>query len=405
MNLKNPFVADFPALTQKVRGKKLIYLDSAATALKPWSVIERVGHFLTYEASNIHRGAHYLAAKATGEYEATREKTKGFINAAQSEEIIFTKGTTESLNLIVSCFGGLVLKKNDLVILTEMEHHANIVPWQMLQQQVGFNIEVIKVLENGELDLESYKDLLKKGPKIVSVTHCSNTLGTINPVKEITTLAKQIGCYVVIDGAQMVANHSVDVQDIGCDFYVFSAHKLFGPYGVGVAYGRRELLEQMSPYQGGGSMISTVKFSGTTFNDVPFRFEAGTPNIEGVLGFASALDYINQKGFSAIEKVETDLLVEATERLSQIKNLKILGSPVKKAAILSFYIEGLHSNDIGEILDQEGVAVRVGTHCTMPLMERFGVRSTIRASFSVYNQSSDIDVLVNALKKAQEMLS
>lgn len=403
--MKNPFVADFPALTQKIRGKKLVYLDSAASALKPWPVIERVGHFLTYEASNIHRGAHYLAAKATSEYELTREKTKKFLNASQTEEIIFTKGTTESLNLVAFSFGSMVLKGSDCILLTEMEHHANIVPWQLLQKQIGFKIEVVRVQEDGELDLEDYKKKLKLNPKIVSFSHCSNTLGTINPAKEISKLAKEAGAFVVIDGAQMVANHPVDVLDLDCDFYVFSAHKLFGPYGVGVLYGRRSLLDQMSPYQGGGSMISVVKFNETTFNDVPFKFEAGTPNIEGVLGFSSALDYVAQKGFTVIENHESALLEEATVKLSKVEGLKILGAPKRKAAILSFYMEGLHSQDVGEILDQEGIAVRVGTHCTMPLMERFGVKSTIRASFSIYNQSSDIDVLVSALEKAREMLS
>lgn len=397
--------ADFPALTQKVRGKNLVYLDSAASALKPWPVIERISHFYTYETSNVHRGAHYIADLATGFFEESRKKVQKFLGAEHSEEIVFTRGATESINLVAHSYGRTFLKSGDEILLTELEHHANIVPWQILAKEKGLKIQVAKILENGELDLQDFKAKLSNKTKLVAVAHCSNTLGTVLDVKALAALSHAVGAVVLVDGAQAVANRPVNVRDLDVDFYAFSGHKLFGPYGIGVLYGKKDILEKMPPYQGGGSMISEVKFPDTTFNDIPHRFEAGTPHIEGVIALGTAIDYVEKLGYDKIHGIEEELLQYATEQLKTVPGLKIIGEAKDKAAIVSFVIEGLHHSDIGQILDQEGIAVRAGHHCTQPLMARYGITGTVRASFSIFNTKADVDALVKGILKAKEMLS
>ncbi len=396
---------DFPILTQKIHGKNLVYLDSAATALKPWPVIERLSHFYTYETSNVHRGAHFLADKATVAFEQTREKTAKFIGAASAEEIIFTSGTTQALNLVAHSYGLKNIKAGDEILVSEMEHHANIVPWQMLCEKTAAKLVVAPVLETGDLDLESFKKLLNNKTKIVAITHCSNTLGTYNDIQNICQLAHAVDAIVVVDGAQAITTIPVDVQKLDADFYAFSGHKLFGPFGVGVLYGKKSLLQNMPPYQGGGSMIATVSFEKTTYNDVPYRFEAGTPAIAEVIGLGAAIDYVNNIGFDEIQDHEQTLLQLATRELLTIPGLKIIGTSKHKAPIVSFSIEGLHHSDVAQILDQEAVAVRAGHHCTMPLLKKFGVSGTVRASFSIFNQSTDIAALMKGLSKAKELLS
>lgn len=396
--------SEFPALKQKVHGKDLIYLDSAATTLKPLSVIERITNFYTYETSNVHRGAHYLGDVATQLFESARARFAQFINARQAEEIIFVRGTTEGVNLIASTWGTTNLIAGDEILITEMEHHANIVPWQMLAEKVGAKVIAAKVLENGELDLEDFKLKLTPKVKLVAVTGCSNTLGTINDIKLLTRLAHEVGALILVDGAQLISFRAVDVQDLDCDFFVFSAHKIFGPFGFGVVYGKRELLEKMPPYQGGGSMIAKVAVEKTTFNEVPYRFEAGTPHIEGAVGLHAAIDFMEKMGMERIRAHEADLLAYATAQLQTIPEVTIYGSTKNKGPIISFNLRGAHHSDVGQILDQEGVAVRAGHHCTQPLMVRLGVPGTVRASFSVYNNRNDIDLLVQAVKKARELL-
>lgn len=397
--------AEFPALTQKIRGKSLIYLDSAASALKPWPVIERISHFYTYETSNVHRGAHYVADLATGFFEEARKKVQKFLGAANLEEIVFTRGTTESINLVAQTYGRKFLKEGDEILLTELEHHANIVPWQILASEKGLKVQFAKILDNGELDLNDFKSKLSSKTKLVAVSHCSNTLGTILDVKALAKLAHAVGAKILIDGAQAVANRKVDVVDLDVDFYAFSGHKLFGPYGIGVLYGKKDILEEMPPYQGGGSMISEVKVTGTTFNDIPHRFEAGTPHIEGVIALGTAIDYVEKIGYDKIHGIETELLEYATSQIKNIPGLRLIGEAKDKAAILSFVIDGLHHSDIGQILDQEGVAVRAGHHCTQPLMARLGITGTVRASFSIFNTKADVDALIKGILKAKEMLS
>jgi cysteine desulfurase / selenocysteine lyase len=402
---KNKLRADFPALTQKIRGKNLVYLDSAATALKPWKVIERISHFYTYETANVHRGAHFLADLGTKHFEETREKVKSLLNAVSTDEIIFTSGTTGSLNLAAQSLGNLILKKGDQVLVSEMEHHANIVPWQMACEASGADLIVCPITDNGELDFSKLESLLTGKVKIVAITHCSNTLGTYVDIKKVAEMAHKVGALVVVDGAQAIATIPVNVQELNVDFYVFSAHKMFGPYGTGVLFGKKQWLEKMQPVDGGGSMISKVSFQKTEYNDLPFKFEAGTPNIEGVIALGTAVDYIQSIGFEKIHQVESALLKYATEELLKIPGLRILGQAKSKAPILSLDLEGLHSSDVAQILDQEGIAVRSGHHCTMPLLERFQVTGTVRASFSIFNQKSDVDALVKGLLKAKEMLT
>lgn len=401
----NKFRADFPALTQKIRGKPLVYLDSAASALKPWPVIERISHFYTYEASNVHRGAHYLSEKATEAFEQSREKARGFLNAASIEEIVWTSGTTASINLIAQTWGRTFLKAGHEVLVTEMEHHSHIVPWQMVCEETGAVLKVIRLTEEGDLDYDHLETLLSERTKLVATTHCSNTLGTYVDIKRITDLAHSKGALVCVDGAQVVSTRQVDVQALDVDFYSFSGHKLFGPYGVGVLYGKKKLLQEMPPHYGGGSMISTVTFEKSTYNELPFKFEAGTPNIEGVIALGTAIDYVEKIGFEKIHQIEQELVHYATSELKKIEGLRIIGEAKDKAPILSFAISGLHHSDVAQILDQEGVAVRAGHHCTMPLLKKYGVTGTIRASFSVFNTKADVDALIKALIKAKEMLS
>ena len=404
----NKLRADFPALTQKIRGKQLVYLDSAATALKPWTVIERISSFYSYETANVHRGAHYLADIGTQNFESTRDKTKNFINAAHREEIIFTAGTTSSINLITRTWGQKFLKKGDAILISEMEHHANLVPWQMLGDELGTQIIVAPITDAGDLNWDKYQELLQNKSlniKMVALTHCSNTLGTYIDIKRAAQIAHQNGALISVDGAQAIPTITVDVQDLNADFYAFSGHKIFGPYGVGILYGKKEILETLPPGDGGGSMIATVSFKKTTYNDIPTRFEAGTPNIEGVIALGSALDYVTRIGFPTIREIEHELLMYARAELKKIPDLKILADVEDKAPILSFSLGKLHHSDVAQILDQEGIAVRAGHHCTMPLLEKFGISGTIRTSFSIYNNKSDVDQLVKALLKAQELLS
>lgn len=402
---KSKWRADFPLLSHKVRGKNLVYLDSAATSLKPWPVIERVGHFLTYQTANVHRGAHFLSNQATQAFEESRQAVADFIAASSSDEIIFTRGTTESMNLVAQSWGARNLKAGDEILLTEMEHHSGIVPWQMIAERMGAKVRAIPVNAAGEVMMESLAELVTAKTKVISVVHCSNTLGTINPVKELGQWARKVGALFVIDGAQMVCNSKVDVRDLGADFYAFSGHKMFGPYGIGVLYGRREILETLPPYQGGGSMISEVRFEKTTYQDIPHRFEAGTPNIEGVLGLKAAIDYLKALDRARVEEFEAGLRRTFESRLLEIGGYRLIGEARHKGPISSFVFETGHASDVGQILDQENVAVRAGHHCTQPLMKRLGVDATVRASFSIYNQMSDIDALIHGLIKAKELLS
>ncbi len=401
----NKLRADFPALTQKIRGKPLIYLDSAASALKPWPVIERISHFYTYEASNVHRGAHYLSEKATEAFEQSREKVRQFLHAASLEEIIWTAGTTASMNLVAQSWGRQFLKAGDEVLVSEMEHHANIVPWQMICEQVGAKVVMVPIQDSGEFDFAAYEKSFSSKTRMVCLTHCSNTLGTYVDIKRAAQIAHQRGALISVDGAQVVSTRAVDVQDLDVDFYSFSGHKLFGPYGIGVLYGKKQLLQEMPPYQGGGSMIAQVSFEKTTYNDLPFKFEAGTPNIEGVIALGAAIDYVNKIGFEKIHQIEKELLDYATTEMKKIPGIRIIGEAADKAPILSFAISGVHHSDLAQILDQEGVAVRAGHHCTMPLLKRYQITGTVRASFSVFNNKADVDALVKAVIKAKEMLS
>lgn len=403
--LTSKFRVDFPALTQKIRGKPLVYLDSAATALKPWPVIERIGHFYSYESANVHRGAHFLSDQATGFFEASRQKIAEFIGAIESTEIVFTRGTTESINLVAQTWGKSKLQSGDLILLTEMEHHANLVPWQMLAEEKSLKLDFVRALDNGELDQDDFRQKLKLSPKLVAFNHCSNTLGTINPVKDMVAAAKAAGACTLVDGAQWVANGPVNVNVLDVDFYVFSGHKLFGPTGVGVLYGKSEILKTLPPYQGGGAMISTVTLQKTTFNDVPYRFEAGTPHIEGVIAMKSAIEYVEKVGYDFIHQHEQALLAEATQKIQDLEFVKILGTAADKVPIVSMIFDGMHPSDVGQILDQEGVAVRAGHHCTQPLMQKFKIPGTVRASFSIFNTSADIDRLIQGLLKAKELLS
>jgi len=397
---------DFPILSREVDGKPLVFLDNAATSQKPQSVINAVSDYYSNYNANIHRGVYSISIKASEAYENAKIKIKEFINAESEREIVFTRGTTEAINLIAYSYGLKNVNAGDEVIISEMEHHANIVPWQVLCEKKNALLKVIPVNDSGELIIDEYKKLLSDKTKIVAIGHISNSLGTINPVKEIIRLAKAKNkdIAVVVDGAQAIHHTKVDVRDLGADFYVFSSHKMYGPMGIGVLYGRSELLEAMPPYQTGGDMISTVSFGGTTYNDIPMKFEAGTPNVEGAVGLTAAIDYINSIGFEAIQRQETELLEYATAQLEEINGLRIIGTAKDKTGVISFVVEGLNALDIGIMLDTNGVAVRTGQHCTEPLMERFSIPGTVRASFAFYNTKEEIDVFVNALKKAIEIL-
>lgn len=395
--------AQFPALTQKVNGKDWIYLDSAATTLKPDVVAERIYRFNQYEISNVHRGAHTVADKATVNYENARMAVAKFLNAKSSDEIVFVRGTTEAINLAAQSYARSVLKEGDEILVTVMEHHANIVPWQIVAEEKKAKVLAVNVKDNGELDLEDFRAKLSNKTKVFAFTACSNTLGTVNDMKMLTAEAHKVGAKVLIDGAQIVSQEAVDVQDIDCDFFAFSGHKIFAPFGIGVLYGKKEILDQMPPYQGGGSMISKVSFEKTTFNEAPFRFEAGTPNVEGAIALHAALDFVTSIGFYKIKAHKQELLEAAPQGLKKIPQVRIIGTAPHKGPVLSFVIEGTHHSDVGQILDQQGIAVRAGHHCCQPLMARFGITGTVRASFSVYNNLQDVESFLKAVKKAQEL--
>lgn len=394
----------FPILNRAVKGKPLVYFDNAATTQKPQAVIDALVEYYSGYNANIHRGVHTLAEEATAAYESTRLKVARYINAASPEEIVFTRGTTESINLVAATWGRQNISKGDVILISGMEHHSNLVPWQMLIEEKGGVLEVIPVLPSGDLDMEAFKKLLEHRPKLVAVNHASNTLGTINPVKDIISAAHAVGALVVIDGAQSVAHLEVDVRELDADFYTFSSHKMYGPTGTGVLYGKRSVLEVMPPYQGGGEMIKEVTFAKTTFNEIPYKYEAGTPNIADVIAFGAAIDFINGIGRKEIRAYEEKLLVYGTTLLKEIEGLQIIGEAERKVSVISFIIKGIHPQDIGILLDNAGVAVRTGNHCTQPLMEQFCIPGTSRASFAVYNTMSEVDVLVSGIRKAIKLL-
>lgn len=394
---------DFPILSTKAYGKLLVYLDNAATTQKPNAVLDIQNIYYREQNANIHRGVHHLSEVATFEYEKARGKIKNFINSADNREIIFTPGTTGGINLVAQSFGKTFLNAGDEVIISAMEHHSNIVPWQMICEERGVTLRVIPMTDDGELILEEYEKMLSPKTKIVSVVYISNSLGTVNPIKQIIELAHRNGSKVLIDGAQAVAHRKVDVRELDCDFFAFSGHKIFGPTGIGVLYGKALLLEQMKPYQGGGDMIRSVTFEKTTFNDLPYKFEAGTPNIVGGIGFGAAIDYVNLIGLDAIAEYEHELLDYGTEALQNVKGLRLIGSAKEKASVLSFVLENAHPHDIGTILDREGIAIRTGHHCTQPVMQRFGIPATARASISMYNTKEELDVLVRGIEKVKEI--
>jgi cysteine desulfurase/selenocysteine lyase len=390
----------FPVLNQKVFGKQLVYLDNAATTQKPYLVIDVMNAYYSYENANIHRGIHYLSQKATDAYEDARIKVREFLNAGEDREILFVRGTTEAINLVSQSYGRSEVKAGDEILISGMEHHSNIVPWQILAQEKEAKLRVVPINDRGELLMEEFERMIGPRTKIVAVTQISNALGTINPVREIAALAHRRGVPVLVDGAQAVPHTRVDVRELDCDFYAFSGHKLFGPTGIGVLYGKEKLLEKMPPYQGGGDMISSVTFEKTEYNRLPYKFEAGTPHIAGVIGLGAAVDYLHAIGMDRIAAYEQDLLDYATRALASIKGLRIIGTAAKRASILSFVLENIHAHDIGTVLDQEGVAIRAGHHCAMPLMERFGVAATARASLAFYNTREEIDALVKGIHKA-----
>ncbi|HKI77480.1 MAG TPA: cysteine desulfurase [Ignavibacteriaceae bacterium] len=394
---------DFPILSQKVHGKDLIYLDNAATTQKPQAVIDELNKYYNSLNSNVHRGVHSLSEQATNAYEGSRIKVKNFINAGSEKEIIFTTGTTGAINLVAQTYGRMNLKEGDEVIISGMEHHSNIVPWQMICEEKKSKLKVIPIDDNGEIIFEEFEKLLSDKTKIVSVVYVSNSLGTINPVKKIIEKAHSFGIPVLMDGAQAVQHIPVDVQELGCDFFAFSGHKTFGPTGIGILYGKKNLLESMPPYQGGGDMIAKVTFEKTTYNELPYKFEAGTPNIADAIGLGKAIDYINEIGIKNIAAYENELLEYATNELSKINGLKIIGTAKEKSSVISFVFDDVHPHDIGTFLDFDGIAIRTGHHCTQPVMDRFNIPATSRASFSFYNTKEEIDILVISLNKVLEV--
>ena len=416
MNI-NEIRSQFPVLDQQVYGKPLVYLDNAATTQKPLCVIERERDYYLYENCNIHRGVHYLSQKATEAYEHARQTVADFIHAKESKEIIFTRGTTESLNLLATAFEHLLLKDVSLdrfvprddatrlkVLVTAMEHHSNLVPWQQMVQRHQGQLLVVPMDDSGTLDLEQYEKLLKEGPMVVSIAHISNVLGTINPVKEMAKMAHDHGIPVVIDGAQSIAHHPIDVQDLDCDFFVFSGHKMYAPMGIGGLYGKAEWLEKLPPYQFGGEMVDTVSFEKTTFNVLPYKFEAGTPNVGAALGLETAIQFLQGLDRDAVEEHETQLLQSAIQQLSGIEGIRFIGEAERRSGLISFIIEGVHPYDLGTIIDKMGVAVRTGHHCAEPVMTRFGIPGTVRASFAMYNTLEEVEVFVKAVRRAAMML-
>ncbi len=396
--------SQFPVLDQQVYGKPLVYLDNAATTQKPLCVIDREREYYLHENCNIHRGVHYLSQKATEAYEHARQTVADFIHAKESREVVFTRGTTESLNLLATSFEHLIINEGDKVLVTAMEHHSNLVPWQQMVQRHHGKLLVVPMDDKGVLDLEQYEKLLKESPKVVSIAHISNVLGTINPVKEMIRMAHQYGIPVVIDGAQSIAHHAIDVQDSDCDFFVFSGHKMYAPMGIGGLYGKAEWLEKLPPYQFGGEMVDTVSFEKTTFNVLPFKFEAGTPNVGAALGLETAIQFLQSLDRETIERYEAQLLQSATEKLSEIEGIRFIGEAERRSGLVSFIIDGVHPYDLGTIIDKIGVAVRTGHHCAEPVMTRFGIPGTVRASFALYNTIEEVDVFVNAVKRTVMML-
>jgi cysteine desulfurase / selenocysteine lyase len=394
---------DFPALRQNVRGKRLVYLDNAATSQKPRVVLEAIQRYYTSENSNVHRGVHFLSELATRRYEDARSKVRGFINAADDREIIFVRGTTEAINLVASTYGRQNVRAGDEIVVSVMEHHSNIVPWQMLCEEKKALLRVVPINEAGELLLEEYARLLGPKTRLVAITQVSNALGTVNPVRQIIDLAHHRGIPVLLDGAQAVPHSRVNVTELDCDFYAFSGHKLYGPTGIGVLYGKAHLLEAMPPYQGGGDMISSVTFEKTNYNELPYKFEAGTPNIAGVIGLGTAIDYLKSIGIDAIAAYEHELLEYATKTISAVPGIRLIGTAHEKAAVVSFVFGNVHPHDAGTILDQEGIATRAGHHCAQPVMERFGVPATVRVSLALYNTCEEIDLLVQGLQRVSEV--
>lgn len=396
---------DFPVLQRSVRGRPLVYLDSAATTQKPRAVIDAVARHYAEENANIHRGVHLLSELATTAYESAREKVRALLNAADVREIVFVRGTTEAINLVASSYGRGRVGSGDEVLITAMEHHSNIVPWQMLCEEMGARLRVAPIDDRGALDLEAFERLVGPRTKLVAVTHVSNALGTVNPVREIVAMAHARGVPVLLDGAQAVAHQTVDVQALGCDFYAFSGHKLFGPTGIGVLYGRAELLEAMPPWQGGGDMIASVTFEKTTYNVLPYKFEAGTPHIAGVIGLGAAIDYVQSVGLDRIAAWEDSLLAHGTALLEALPGVRLVGTAPDKAAVLSFVLDGVHAHDVGTILDQDGIAIRTGHHCAQPVMDRFGIPATARASLAFYNTLEELEALAAGLRKVAEVFA
>ena len=403
MNI-NEIREQFPVLDQQVYGKPLVYLDNAATTQKPLCVIDRERDYYLHENCNIHRGVHYLSQKATVAYEHARQTVADFVHAKEAREVIFTRGTTESLNLLATAFEHYCVDDGDKVLVTAMEHHSNLVPWQQMVQRHHGQLLVVPMDDKGVLDLEQYEKLLKEGPKVVSITHVSNVLGTINPIKEMIAMAHQYGIPVVVDGAQSIAHHPIDVQDLDCDFFVFSGHKMYAPMGIGGLFGKAEWLEKLPPYQFGGEMVDTVSFEKTTFNVLPYKFEAGTPNVGAALGLETAVQFMQGLDRMEVEAHESQLLQSAIEKLSEIDGIRFVGEAAHRSGLVSFIIDGIHPYDLGTIIDKMGVAVRTGHHCAEPVMTRFGIPGTVRASFALYNTLDEVEVFVNAVKKAAMML-
>lgn len=394
---------DFPILHQEVHGKPLVYLDNAASSQRPRQVIEAISRYYEHDHANVHRGVHTLSQRATDAYEGARDKVRRFINAASAKEIIFVRGTTEAINLVAQSFARPRLQAGDEILISWLEHHANIVPWQLVCEQTGATLKVIPIDANGDVDFDKFQSLIGPQTKLLALAHVSNALGTIVPVERFIAVAKRLGVPVLLDGAQAVPHTTVDMQALGCDFYCFSAHKMCGPTGVGVLYGREALLRAMSPWQGGGDMILSVSFTKTTYNELPWKFEAGTPNIAGVIGLGAAIDYLSDLGMSRIANYEHELLEYANASLNAMDGVKLIGTAANKAAVVSFALQGIHPHDIGTILDMEGVAIRTGHHCAMPVMDFFAVPATARASFAFYNTRAEVDRLAAALRRTQEM--
>jgi cysteine desulfurase/selenocysteine lyase len=396
---------DFPILDQTIHGKKLVYLDSAATSQKPRAVIDAIVRYYEHDNANIHRGVHTLSVRATEAHDEARETVRRFIQAADANEIIFVRGATEAINLVAQTYGRANVGAGDEVLITAMEHHSNIVPWQILCEEKSAHLRVVPINDAGELELDAFEKLLSPRTRIVAAAHVSNALGTVNPLRKIIQLAHAHDVPVLVDGAQAIPHLPVDVQALGCDFYVFSGHKVYGPTGIGVLYGKEEILAEMPPYQGGGDMISSVTFEKTTYNVVPYKFEAGTPDIAGAIGLGAALEYVSKIGMDRIAAHEHDLLVYATEKVGALPGVRLIGTAKERAGVLSFVMEGVHPHDLGTILDREGIAIRTGHHCAQPVMDRFGIPATARASFAVYNTRQDVDALVEGMRKAHEVFA